>query len=82
MLAFLHFSKSLHTKNKAGAIFINLTTTDIKSMKIPLPPVDLQDEFIRRLGCLDKLKSLQNESLNKLDELFTSLQSCAFRGEL
>ena len=82
LLAFLHFSKSLHTKNKAGAIFINLTTTDIKSMKIPLPPVDLQDEFIRRLGCLDKLKSLQNESLNKLDELFTSLQSCAFRGEL
>jgi len=82
LLALLHFSKALHERSKAGAIFINLTTTDIKAMKLPIPPISLQREFARRLAAVEKLKAVQNSSTTKMDELFVSLQHRAFRGEL
>jgi restriction endonuclease S subunit len=82
LLALLHFSKALHDKHKAGAIFINLTTADIKSMSLPLPPLDLQREFARRVAAVEKLKTAQRASLAELDALFASLQHRAFRGEL
>lgn len=82
LLALLHFSKVLHEKNKAGAIFINLTTTDIKGMKLPLPPIGLQREFARRVTAVETLKTAQRASLREMNALFASLQHRAFRGEL
>jgi type I restriction enzyme S subunit len=82
LLATLHFSKALHEKNKAGAIFINLTTTDIKAMSLPLPPLPLQHEFARRITAVKKLRTAHRTSLAELDALFASLQHRAFRGEL
>ncbi len=82
LLALLHFSKALHDKHKAGAIFINLTTTDIKAMPLPLPPIPLQREFARRVTAVEALKTAQRASLAELDALFATLQHRAFRGEL
>jgi type I restriction enzyme S subunit len=82
LLALLHYSKALHEKHKAGAIFINLTTTDIKAMQLPLPPITLQREFARRVRAVEKLKTVQRVSLAELDALFATLQHRAFRGEL
>ena len=82
LLALLHFSKALHDKHKARAIFINLTTTDIKAMPLPLPPIPLQREFARRVTAVDALKTTHLASLAELDALFASLQHRAFRGEL
>lgn len=82
LLALLHFSKALHDKNKAGAIFINLTTTDIKAMRLPLPPNNLQREFLRRVKSLDALRTSQLKSQANLDTLFAALQHSAFRGDL
>lgn len=82
LLATLHLSKALHDKNKAGAIFINLTTTDIKAMSLPLPPIQLQRDFARRIAAVEKLKATHRASLAELDALFASLQHRAFRGEL
>ncbi len=82
LLALLHFSKALHEKNKAGAIFTNLTTTDVKAMRLPLPPLILQREFLRRLTSLDALRTAQLRALAELDMLFAALQHRAFRGEL
>ncbi len=81
-LALLHFSKAAHEKSKAGAIFINLTTSDIKAMAIPLPPMKLQREFSHRINSFNKLRSTAQTALNTLDALFASLQHRAFRGEL
>jgi restriction endonuclease S subunit len=81
-LALLHFSKSAHEKSKAGAIFINLTTSDIKAMEIPLPPMELQRQFNQRLNKLNKLRSTAQTALTELNTLFASLQHRAFRGEL
>ena len=82
LLALLHFSKAVHEKSKAGAIFINLTTTDIKKMDIPIPSLELQHEFLRRMSTANELRSDVLEAIHTLDQLFASLQHRAFRGEL
>jgi type I restriction enzyme S subunit len=52
------------------------------AMPFPLPPLDLQREFARRVAAVEKLKTAQRAALAELDALFASLQHRAFRGEL
>lgn len=82
LLALLHYSKALHERNKAGAIFINLTTTDIKAMALPIPPGKLQLDFALRVREVGKIKAAERVSLQALETLFATLQQRAFRGEL
>lgn len=49
---------------------------------ICLPPLALQEEFARRVGAVEQLRSAHRDALTKLDELFAALQHRAFRGEL
>lgn len=60
----------------------NINATEIQAMKIPQPPLSLQQEFARQVTVLQKLKAVQHLSLSKLNTLFASLQSRAFKGEL
>lgn len=62
---------------KAGINF-----DDIRSFLVPLPPSEVQREFVGRLVAVDKLKATNRASLSELDALFASLQHRAFRGEL
>ena len=55
---------------------------DLRSLPLPLPPIDLQREFARRVAAVEKLKAAQKASLTDLDALFSSLQQRAFSGEL
>jgi type I restriction enzyme S subunit len=68
-------------KNKGIAIK-HLHLIDVRNLKIPLPPLDLQREFARRVAVVEKLKTAQRAALAELDALFASLQHRAFRGEL
>lgn len=54
----------------------------IEKLTVPLPPVALQEEFVRRLAQVAALKSGSLGSLAGFDALFASLQHRAFRGEL
>jgi type I restriction enzyme S subunit len=56
--------------------------SSVKSLSMPLPPLALQEEFARRVGALEQLRSAHRDALRKLDELFAALQHRAFRGEL
>jgi type I restriction enzyme S subunit len=47
-----------------------------------VPPLALQEEFARRVGAVEQLRSAHRDALAKLDELFAALQHRAFRGEL
>jgi len=60
----------------------NINATEIQAMKIPQPPLSLQQEFARRVAAVEKLKTVHKASLAELDALFASLQYRAFRGEL
>jgi type I restriction enzyme S subunit len=59
-----------------------LNIDDIRSFVVPLPPIDLQRDFARRVAAVEKLKAAHRAALAKLDALFASLQHRAFRGEL
>ncbi len=81
-LLLLHFSKQAHEKHTAGAIFQNLTTTDIKGMQVIAPPLPLQQTFATRIASIEALKATHRRALAALDALFASLQQRAFSGEL
>ncbi len=68
-------------KNKGVAIK-HLHLVDVRNLRIPLPPIALQQEFARRVGAVEKLKAAQRTALAEQDALFATLQHRAFRGEL
>ena len=55
---------------------------DVKSLRLLVPPLDLQRSFAARAAAADKLKAVHRASLAQFDALFASLQHRAFRGEL
>jgi type I restriction enzyme S subunit len=66
----------------AGVAQPNVSGWQLESAVVPLPPIELQREFARRVAAVEKLKAAQRASLAELDALFASLQHRAFRGEL
>lgn len=55
---------------------------DLRSLPLPLPPIQLQREFASRVTVVWKWKAAQGDSLTELDALFAALHHRAFRGEL
>lgn len=65
-----------------GVAIPQLTAAQLANLPIPVPPVELQLEFARRVESVENLKETQRASLAQMDALFASLQHRAFRGEL
>jgi type I restriction enzyme S subunit len=69
-----------HRKTSAGQHTIN--QDGLGRIRMPLPPLDLQREFARRISAVENQKTVQRAQESELNSLFTSLQHRAFRGEL
>lgn len=70
-------------KNESkGAIMDGLNLTIIRSIKIPLPPIEVQESFIYFMNQVDKLKFEMEDSLKELENNFNSLMQRAFKGDL
>jgi type I restriction enzyme S subunit len=54
----------------------------LESVKVPLPPIELQYEFSEFVNQTDKLKFAMEKSLKELENTFNSLMQKAFNGEL
>jgi type I restriction enzyme S subunit len=67
---------------RRSAVQFNINTKEIAALLIPIPPIDMQREFARRVAAVEKLKEGERASLAEMDALFASLQHRAFRGEL
>ncbi|WP_342801249.1 restriction endonuclease subunit S [Nocardia sp. No.11] len=65
-----------------GAIMSGLNMGIIKSLPVALPPLRLQESYAQRTREIREARSTAERHLRQLDELFTSIQSRAFRGEL
>lgn len=65
-----------------GAVTKTITKEAVRSIDIPLPPIEMQNEYVKRVDAITDQKRLHSKSLNELDCLFASLQHQAFRGEL
>lgn len=68
------------TKDAVNQSSIN--QTDVRSIKIPLPPIDDQRDFAAKVSGITATREKVQEGLTADDELFASLQARAFRGEL
>jgi type I restriction enzyme S subunit len=74
--------RAIVSKRSRQAAQQNFSGPGLRQLPMPLPPVELQHEFARRVEAVEKLKTAQRASLAELNALFASLQQRAFRGEL
>lgn len=77
VLAPLHISQMM-----VGSTSQHLNVKELRALRIPLPPIVLQNEFSTRIQSVESLKATHRATLQELDRLFSSLQYRAFRGEL
>ncbi len=76
------FVKRQADKSIKGAGVPDLHLIEIKSFKIPVPPIELQNQFAHIVTKTETLKQQYQESLQQLEQLFGSLSQQAFKGEL
>lgn len=69
-------------KANKGAIMDGLNLGIIKSLQIPLPPINVQRRYVIDLRNLRAMQAKMREQLVEADTLFASLSQRAFRGEL
>lgn len=65
-----------------GITMKNLNSGIIESLKIPIPPIELQTQFAQIVEKTEALKTQYRQSLQELENLYGSLSQRAFRGEL
>jgi len=82
--AFLwHPESRAHLRRQTkGSIMDGLNMGIIKEMPIPVPPLARQQEFRTRLDGVNTQRIVVHRALAAEEELFSSLQCHAFRGEL
>ena len=66
----------------SGSTFKAINSKQLLSLKIPLPPITLQQTFASIVERVEKIKERQKESREEIEELFNSLMQKAFKGEL
>ncbi len=77
-----HWFKGQLANACSSTTILTIKAPDLKRLAIPLPPLALQQLFVRRISAVGKLKATYCNSMTELDALFASLQHRAFRGEL
>jgi len=66
----------------SGAIMPGINVGKLKGLQVIDPPLDIQLAFERRIKSLETLRVQSVDCLDRLDNLFASLQSRAFSGQL
>ncbi len=69
-------------KLATGAAQPGLTVGNLKKVKIPIPPLHLQNQFALKVESIEKQKQLLQNSLNLMQENYNCLMQRAFNGEL
>lgn len=67
-------------KQVRGAQYPAVSDKDIFGLQIPLPPMDVQQEFSRRLGAIQSILSQQSAAATKAQATFDALLAQAFNG--
>jgi superfamily II DNA or RNA helicase len=60
----------------------NINAKELRSIRVPVPPLPLQKEFARLVTEIRGMESEQLSTSRRLEDLFQSLLQRAFRGEL
>jgi type I restriction enzyme S subunit len=59
-----------------------LSLTQLRRLKVNLPPIQLQNQFAERIALIEQQKQQATAALQKSEDLFNSLLQKAFKGEL
>ncbi len=65
-----------------GSTFINISSSELGSLIVPVPPIPLQQEFARVVEKVESMRQSQNQSKQQIENLFSALMQKAFRGEI
>lgn len=77
------YGKSLRRSlAKAAVNQANINAREMGAISIPQPPINIVQDYSRRIGVISHKRQGLLEQLRALDELIASLQSRAFKGEL
>jgi type I restriction enzyme S subunit len=60
----------------------NIEFKQIKELKIPIPPITLQNNFAKKVKKIETQKQKMQKSLKDLEQNFSSLMQRAFKGEI
>ena len=85
MIYIYYFLKTNQTKiykMQKGIAQPHVYPKDLENIKIPLPPLPLQQKFASIVEQVEKLKEKQKQSKENINNLFNSLMQRAFNGEL
>ena len=69
-------------KTGADGAFTHMSTGILDKLEFPYPPIELQDQFAIFVEKIEELKSLYQQSLTDIEQLYSSLSQKAFKGEL
>lgn len=64
-----------------GTTFVEITLARLREMPVFVPPLPLQQNFAGLVERVDRLRSVQRESLRQAEHLFASLLHHAFATE-
>ena len=77
------YGKTLLRGMAKGAVNqANINAQELKSIKVHVPPIELQNEFAEFVTKVDSIRSKMETSLSELEDNFNSLMQKAFKGEL
>jgi type I restriction enzyme S subunit len=74
--------KELVSKNEVGGIQKHFNIGTLNHLEIPIPQIDIQNQFAERVQVIEQQKAIAQKSLEKSEALFNSLLQKAFKGEL
>jgi len=75
-------AKLLGVGSFGGAVMEAITKDQLQKLKIPIPPIDLQNQFVITVEKLEELKKEYKASLKELENMYGVLSHKAFKGEL
>jgi len=65
-----------------GSTFKAITKNQLTNLMVPIPPIELQNQFAEIVKHVETLKTHQKQSKQQIDNLFNALMQKAFKGEL
>ena len=69
-------------KYKTGSSAQGIRSKELQKILVPIPPIELQNEFAEFVTQTDSIRSKMEASLSELEDNFNSLMQKAFKGEL
>ena len=82
LLEVFRYFENYFNSQKRGATIKGITSSMIKERNIPIPPMELQNNFSDQIEHIETIKSKIQKNKAKFDNLFNSLLQQAFKGEL